>query len=283
MIPYDVFSFFSKQPDVKAPLIGTRNDSDISEEGKQAQEAVMIGSPTDQDMTDVQALDEAHPDKTLLENYGYNAFMTFFQDIPQTIATVAIMATKGLHKNPDNPTGVSLPGYLDLIPQFGNAAAGLAAATEAYRLSIFFKHNPSPGRFSKAALYTIFSLSTVLNGVTNIINIFDEDDNDELTKLARITTLLALSANFIILCKEEIELLKKSCTKESSAKWYEHSIFHLVTSINLNISIITSSLATVGLVDRNVGAYGYLWGTWMGQIPELIKPTIDNVKCQFKA
>ncbi len=212
--------------------------------------------------------------KTLLENYWYNAFMTIFQDLPQTIATVVVMTTVGLKITPDNPTGVSLPGYLNLIPQFGNSAAGLAAAYEAYCLACCCKTHFNLNRFTATFLYTVFSVSTITNGVTNIILTLNEENSNSLSQA---TTIAALSANFLILGIEELQLSYKICVKNLSFRSHLLDLFHLICSINLMISILTAYLVTFNLISYNAAAYGYLIGTWLGQIPELIHPTFIRV------
>jgi hypothetical protein len=221
---------------------------------------------------------EEENNKTLLENYGYNAFMTFFQDIPQSIALIIIMTSCGLKNDPDNPTGVSLPGYLDLIPQFGNTAAGIAAAFEASRLIAICKKDSSADNVINAILYTIFSASTIFNGLANTIIILSNEDNRETHLISTISTFIALIANFLILCREEIKLTEQIYSEEESNNAQRNKdIFHLVCSFNLNVSIVTSFLVTLGKINRNLGAYGYLFGTWFGQVPELIEPTIKKI------
>lgn len=212
-------------------------------------------------------------DKTLLGNYWFNASMTFLQDIPQTIATIVVMATTGLQNDPNNPTGVSLPGYLDLIPQIGNTMAGTAATYAASEMFSTYRTTPSKQLLLKACLYAVFGISTMLNGTGNIAAMFLDPSNNKIEQFAMITTFMALSSNFSILLEEEARMLQK---EDKSLK----DNISLLCSINLNISIITAFLATTKLANRNVGAYGYLWGTWAGQVPELIEPTKQRIKKQ---
>lgn len=217
-------------------------------------------------------------EKTLLEHYGYNAFMTLFQDIPQTIFTIYFMATVGLKESPDNPTGVSLPGYYNLIPQCGNSAAGFAASVVAIKMFRQYYENAAGYTLFNAIIYSIFGLSTVLNGVGNIFTTLTGNDSDEANLTANITTFIALAANFIILFKEELHLLAKMYADKQNKLSWKADAFHLFCSLSLMLSIITSFLATIGWADRNVGAYGYLWGTWVGQVPELVEPTLERLR-----
>lgn len=217
--------------------------------------------------------------KTLLENYYYNAFMTVFQDIPQTIATAVVLTTTGLTKSPDNPTGVSLPGYLNLIPQSGNTIAGFAIGIEAMRLITVCGEKRTCDNLIMAMLYTIFSVSIILNGTTNISTMLLGDKaSDEASTLSIASTLIALSANFLILCREEVKLLNKiyKDIEQNDKNEMKKSGFHIICSLLLNLSIITAFLATTKLASREVGAYGYFIGTWLGQVPELINPTIKR-------
>lgn len=205
-------------------------------------------------------------DQTLLSNYWFNASMTFLQDIPQTIATIIVISTTGLQDDPNNPTGVSLPGYLDLIPQIGNTLAGSAATYAACGMFAKYRTEPSSQLLMKACLYAVFGLSTMLNGTSNIVALFFDPENDELSQFAMLTTFIALSSNLGILAEEELHLLYK---EDKSF----NDILSFICSINLLLSIVTALLATTKLASRNVGAYGYLWGTWAGQVPELVVPT----------
>lgn len=215
--------------------------------------------------------------KTLLENYGYNAFMTLFQDLPQSIVTVYIMSHGGLKNTPDNPTGVSLPGYLNLIPQFGNTAAGLAAAHEAVRLIKLCQHNQTANHVLNAALYAIFSLSTITNGVTNTVTILSAEHDETADFVSNASTYIALLSNLLILFREEIQLIRNLCFETRHDEKHREKQFHLVCSLNLNISIITALLVTTGNISLTEAAIGYLVGTWLGQMPELIEPTIERV------
>jgi hypothetical protein len=219
--------------------------------------------------------------KTLLENYYYNALMTVFQDLPQTIATAVVMSTTGLTEAPDNPTGVSLPGYLNLIPQSGNTIAGFAIGLEAMRLITVCREKRTCDNLMMAVLYTIFSVSIVLNGTTNIsTTLLDDKASDRASSLSLASTLIALSANFLILCREEIKLLNKLHENIEKNEHIEikKNGFHTICSLLLNLSIITAFLATTKLASREVGAYGYFIGTWLGQVPELIDPTVKKFK-----
>lgn len=223
---------------------------------------------------------EEENNKTLLENYWYNLSMTVFQDLPQSIATIAIMVKGGLTEDPDNPTGVSLPGYLDLIPQLGNTMAGIVAAHEATRLISIFRENPASENLVNAILYSVFSTSTILNGLTNITTVLCDVHNKETDLLSTMSTFIALTATFLILCREEMKLLNKIRTNAPHNDGnYQKDIFHLICSFNLNVSITTSFLVSLGKISRNAGAYGYLFGTWFGQVPELIEPTLHKIGC----
>lgn len=219
---------------------------------------------------------EEQDHKTLLENYWYNASMTVFQDLPQSIALIVIMVNGGLKQDPDNPTGVSLQGYLNLIPQLGNTTAGLVAAHEATRLITLCRSKPISENFISAVLYTVFSVSTIINGITNISILLANEEGKEADLLSSVSTFIALSATFLILCREEIKLLDKISRNDEGNK---SNVFHLICSFNLNISITTSFLVNLGIINRNLGAYGYLFGTWFGQVPELVEPTI-NSRCR---
>ncbi len=230
------------------------------------------GEPSVVDSADKQA------NKTLLENYWYNAFMTFFQDIPQTIALLVVLFQTGLHNDADNPTGVSLPGYLDLIPQFGNTAAGAAAGYEAIRLIQLSRRTRQIRHAFNAFLYSVFSFSTMLNGIDNTVRTLHRN-NSSPSELANITTYIALVFNFCILCREEGLLVRSLYRKRhQSLSEKKGDQFHLICSINLNVSIVTSFLETSQKASHLVGAIGYLYGTWLGQVPELVEPTIERVR-----
>ncbi len=191
--------------------------------------------------------------KTLLENYYYNAFMTVFQDLPQTLATAVVMSTTGLTESPDNPTGVSLPGYLNLIPQFGNTIAGFAIGVEAMRLITVCRERRTCDNLMQAMLYSIFSVSIVLNGTTNIsTTLLGEKTSDEVSLLSIASTLIALSANFLILCREEIKLLNKihKSVEKNDGNEIKKNGFHTICSLFLNLSIITAFLATTKLASQ---------------------------------
>lgn len=269
-------TFFSKTytPKNISTTSSEYSDNDIEESNNERDSAIFrpLIQTTNKSPTQVEN------DKTLLENYWYNIFMTVCQDLPQSIATANVMATTGLQDDPDNPTGVSLPGYLNLIPQIGNTIAGMAAAYETAGLITTCCVDPTQEKILKSFLYSVFSISTILNGLTNIAMIFLNIKDESFLKFAMLTTYFALSANFIILCQEEMKLLHNIYKKNDESETpLEKKYFHLICSINLNVSIITSLLATTKMANRNIGAYGYLWGTWFGQAPELIEPTKKRV------
>lgn len=227
--------------------------------------------------------------KTLLENYKYNASMTLLQDLPQSIITISVMMHDGLKNDPNNPTGVSLPGYWDLIPQLGNTIAGLAAAHEAMRLITVSRTTCTSDNVIQALLYTVFSVSTIANGLTNISVLLGKPSNTDVNTetntdlISTVTTLIALTSCFLILCREELKLFKLiNAETEQPLTHTKENMFHLICSLNLNVSIITASLVTLGQISRDAGAYGYLFGTWFGQVPELIEPTIHILKPCFQ-
>ena len=82
----------------------------------------------------------------------------------------------------------------------------------------------------------------------------------------------------MILCREEAKLINQIyLTMHQNTGSNMTTIFHLVCSFNLNISIVTSFLVQLGMISLNLGAYGYLFGTWLGQVPELIEPTVNKI------
>ena len=147
------------------------------------------------------------------------------------------------------------------------------------RLISVCRANPTRDNFINAMLYTVFSVSTVINGLTNIQTTLTTSGSNWADITSTFTTIMALISNFLILCREEAKLFHEITSDvEKNEGEHKENIFHFICSCNLNISIITAFAATLGKISHNAGAYGYLYGTWLGQIPELIEPTINMIR-----